>query len=101
MIFVYELVTILFEMKQNLLGLYGLLFIPTGRGTKAEYLFEPLVGSKHVGPGLGLIGDYTFYECGATSIDAMIDARYAYFFKAIMKLVQSIYIMAIGLVMYW
>lgn len=67
--------------EEDLLGIYGLLFIPTGRGTKAKYVFEPLVGSKHVGVGFGLIGDYTFYECGATSIDVMFDARYARFFK--------------------
>lgn len=67
--------------EEDLLGLYGLLFIPTGRGTKAEYIFEPIVGSKHVGLGLGLIADYTFYQCEATSIDFMLDARYARFFK--------------------
>lgn len=67
--------------EENLIGAYGLLFIPTGRGTKAEYVFEPLVGSKHVGLGFGFIGDYTLYECGATSVDLMFDARYARFFK--------------------
>lgn len=67
--------------EENLLGLYGLLFVPTGRGTRAKYVFEPLVGSKHVGVGVGLIADYTFYECGSTSIDLMLDARYARFFK--------------------
>ncbi len=60
---------------------YGLLFIPTGRGTKAEYLFEPLVGGNHVGLGLGFNGDYLMYDCGSTSIDLMLDIRYAYFFK--------------------
>lgn len=67
--------------EEDLLGLYGLLFVPTGKGTKSEYVFEPLVGSKHVGVGLGLIADYTFYECGSTSIDFLLDARYAHFFK--------------------
>jgi hypothetical protein len=62
-------------------GIYGLLFIPTGRGTKAEYLFEPLVGTKHVGLGLGFNGDYELYDCDVTSLDLMIDARYAYFLK--------------------
>ena len=68
--------------EDDLIGAYGLLFIPTGKGTKSEYLFEPIVGSKHVGLGFGLIGDYTLYECGAASIDLMFDARYARFFKA-------------------
>ena len=68
--------------EEDLLGIYGVVFAPTGRGTKAEYLFEPLVGSKHVGVGLGLNADYTFYECGSTSADIMVDARYARFFKA-------------------
>lgn len=67
--------------EDDIVGLYGLLFIPTGRGTQSKFVFEPLVGSKHVGVGVGLIADYTFYECGTTSIDLMLDARYARFFK--------------------
>jgi len=65
----------------NHAGLYGIVFVPTGRGTKAKYLFEPLVGSKHVGAGVGFNADYLIYECGSNSLDLMIDARYAYFFK--------------------
>lgn len=67
--------------EEDILGLYGVLFVPTGKGTKSQYVFEPLVGSKHVGIGAGLIADYTFYECGSTSIDFLLDARYARFFK--------------------
>ena len=62
-------------------SLYALLFIPTGRGTKAKYMFEPLVGGNHVGLGLGFNGDYRAYECDQTSVDLMCDVRYAYFFK--------------------
>ena len=62
-------------------GLYGLLFVPTGRGTKAKYLFEPLVGGNHVGAGVGVNADYAMYACDNYSLDFMLDARYAYFFK--------------------
>ncbi len=69
------------DEKNNHAGFYGQLFIPTGRGTKAKYVFEPLVGSNHVGLGAGFDADYAFYECGSTSWDFLIDARYAYFLK--------------------
>ena len=62
-------------------GIYGLVFAPTGKGTKAKYLFEPLVGSRHVGAGLGFNADALIYECDAYSVDLLVDARYAYFFK--------------------
>ena len=68
--------------EDNHAGLYGLLFAPTGRGTRAEYLFEPLVGSKHVGLGLGFNGDCQLSSCDCWSVDLLLDVRYAYFFKA-------------------
>ncbi len=69
------------QETNNHLGLYGLIFAPTGHGTKARYLFEPLVGSNHVGLGLGLNADYRAYQCENRSVDLMIDARYAYYLK--------------------
>lgn len=60
---------------------YGLIFVPTGRGTQSRYLFEPLVGGNHVGLGIGFNGDYLAYSCGSNSVDLMVDMRYAYFLK--------------------
>ena len=34
--------------------------IPAGRSPTAEYIFEPLVGSKHASFGVGFLGDYQF-----------------------------------------
>ena len=39
---------------------YGLVGVPTGRGSKAVYLFEPIVGSNHVQCGLGLNAEKSF-----------------------------------------
>lgn len=62
-------------------GIYALVFVPTGKGTKADYLFEPLVGSRHVGLGLGFNADALLYGNCDRTIDLMFDARYAHFFK--------------------
>lgn len=62
-------------------GIYALGFIPTGKGTKAKYLFEPLVGTKHAGVGVGINFDGLAYSCDSRSIDFMVDARYAHLFK--------------------
>lgn len=66
----------------NHFGIYGQVFAPTGQGTHAEYLFEPLVGGNHVGVGPGINADYRVYESDSSSLDLMIDLRYAYFFKS-------------------
>lgn len=62
-------------------GLYGIIFAPTGKGTKACSVFEPLVGGNHVGLGAGLNTDYRFYANEVCSLDLMADIRYAYFLK--------------------
>lgn len=61
--------------------IYGLLGIPTGKGSKARYLFEPLVGSKHVQLGLGTDGYWNIHEneCGAWSLRG--EAKYRYGFE--------------------
>lgn len=66
--------------EENHAGFYGQVFAPTGKGAKALYLFEPLVGGNHVGAGAGFNGDY-HYGADQVSIDFMTDIRYAYFFK--------------------
>ena len=40
--------------------IYGLIGIPTGHGSKAIYLFEPMVGSHHVQFGLGFNAEKSF-----------------------------------------
>lgn len=62
--------------------IYGLLGIPTGHGSKAIYLFEPLIGSKHAQLGFGTnlhwnIKDYNF---GSWSLFG--EAKYRYAFSA-------------------
>lgn len=65
-------------------GAYGILFVPTGNRSRAEYAFEPTIGSGkgHVGLGLGLNADYQICNSCNRSFVWMIDARYAYFLKA-------------------
>ena len=56
--------------------------IPTGKRPKSEFLFEPLVGSKHGSFGAGLNADAQIWECGNRSITWMVDVKYRYAFKA-------------------
>jgi len=62
--------------------IYGLLGIPTGRGSKARYLFEPLVGSNHVqlGGGTNVQWNIMEHDCGIWSL--LGEAKYRYAFKA-------------------
>ena len=59
---------------------YGLLGIPTNKGSKAHYLFEPLVGSKHVQLGLGTTGyaNLVDNDCGTLSLQGEVKYRYAF-----------------------
>jgi hypothetical protein len=61
--------------------IYGLLGIPTGKGSKARYLFEPLVGSNHVQLGVGAQGYWQIWEneCNAWSLRG--EAKYRYGFE--------------------
>ncbi len=44
--------------------IYALVGVPTGRGSQARYLFEPLVGSRHTQVGLGCNAEKSFGFCG-------------------------------------
>lgn len=59
---------------------YGLLGIPTGSGSKATYLFEPLIGSKHaqLGFGANMQWDIKNYKCGKWSLLSELKYRYAF-----------------------
>jgi hypothetical protein len=61
---------------------YGLLGLPTGKGSKGHYMFEPLVGSKHVQLGFGSTALWQAYEsdCGVVSLQG--EFKYRYGFKA-------------------
>ena len=55
---------------------YALVGIPTGQGSQAQYLFEPLVGSKHAQIGFG--GNLHYY---AGSIKFQAEAKWRYAFS--------------------
>lgn len=67
----------------NNLSIYVIGTIPAGRGPNAEYIFEPLVGSKHASIGVGLIGDYQFTFCGCDNAQftLMSDFNYRFVFN--------------------
>ena len=63
-------------------GAYFMIFAPAGHESKAQYLFEPTLGSGgHTGLGFGVTTDTRFWECDENSWAAMLEARYAYFLK--------------------
>ncbi len=61
---------------------YGLLGIPTGNGSKAKYLFEPLVGSKHVQLGLGTNAQWNIMVNDYGTFSLLGEAKYRYGFRA-------------------
>lgn len=62
--------------------MYGLVGIPTGEGSKAYNLFEPLVGSKHAQLGLGTDAQWNIMERDCWSWTLLGEAKYRYAFKA-------------------
>lgn len=59
--------------------------IPAGRRPTAEYIFEPLIGSRHGSFGVGFIADYNIDWCGCdddASLVLLTDFNYRYVFKA-------------------
>jgi hypothetical protein len=57
---------------------YGLIGIPTGKGSQARWLFEPLVGSKHTQLGLGATfsADIIITDCTVWAL--LAEAKYRY-----------------------
>ncbi len=68
---------------ENRIGLYAIGTIPAGRSPTAEFIFEPLVGSKHASAGVGFLADYQFNFCGCddSSLTLMTDFNYRFVFK--------------------
>ena len=70
--------------NDNRVGIYLIGTIPAGRTPTAEYIFEPLVGSKHWSIGAGFEGDYEVDWCGCdenSSLTLMTDFNYRYVFN--------------------
>lgn len=57
---------------------YALATIPTGERQESEYVFEPVVGTKHAAFGAGMEADWRLHECGEHTVTAMIDFKYRY-----------------------
>ncbi len=69
---------------ENRIGVYLIGTVPAGRSPTAEYIFEPLVGSKHASIGVGFLGDYEINWCGCgdeSSLVLMTDFNYRYVLK--------------------
>lgn len=67
----------------NLFGIYLIGTVPSGRKPTAEFIFEPLVGSRHASFGVGFHGDYQFNSCVCpeASVVLMTDFNYRYVFS--------------------
>lgn len=61
---------------------YGVLTIPTGNRPNADYLFEPLVGSKHASLGAGLNAGYILCDSNQGSLSVLTDLKYRYSLSA-------------------
>lgn len=68
--------------EQNHIGIYGVASAPTGKGSHALFLFEPLVGSNHASVGAGLNGDVNLYEDCNKNLNFMFDVKYRYVLRA-------------------
>lgn len=64
--------------NQDHLGIYFVATAPTGCRTRNEFLFEPVVGTRHGSVGVGFNGDYTVWECGNQGVTWMADFKYRF-----------------------
>lgn len=62
----------------NYWDIYGLLGIPTGKASKAVFLFEPLVGSKHVQLGLGTDFACVLNKSNCNSLSLLGELKWRY-----------------------
>ena len=62
---------------------YFVFTIPTGKRSNNQYLFQPVVGSKHLSFGLGLNGEYVYCENSNTyDLSFLWDLKYHYVVRA-------------------
>lgn len=75
-----KLIRTIGDSEKHHVDVYGLLGIPTCIGSRARYLFEPLVGSRHAQLGLGMSGRREVYEgeCNALSFQGEVKWRYGF-----------------------
>jgi len=59
-------------------GLYFVATAPTGCSSRNEFLFEPIVGSRHGSVGVGFNGDYTIWDCEYQAVHLMADLKYRF-----------------------
>ena len=59
-------------------GLYFVATAPTGCRSRNEFLFEPIVGSRHGSVGVGFNGDYTIWDCECQAVHLMADLKYRF-----------------------
>lgn len=67
---------------QSHVGLYVNAVAPTGHRERSRYLFEPIVGRKHAGVGIGLNADWSIINDCDSQLDFMLDAKYTYYLRA-------------------
>ncbi len=61
---------------------YAVGTIPTGNRPQSDFVFEPLVGTKHGSIGVGFNGDYDYSRWDESSIAFLVDVKYRYVFGA-------------------
>ncbi|NRB21357.1 hypothetical protein HRU45_01285 [Candidatus Dependentiae bacterium] len=67
---------------ENHFGLYTLATIPTGKKENIEYLFEPIIGSRHASFGVGLFADFGGWINDDHFLNWMTTCDYRYVFSA-------------------
>lgn len=63
-------------------GLYFVATAPTGRRTRGDHVFEPILGTRHGSAGIGVNTDIDLWRCGDHDLRWMSDLKYRYVFKA-------------------
>jgi hypothetical protein len=68
---------------KGIAGVYVIGTVPTGDAMNAEYIFEPIVGTRNGSIGAGIEGDWRFWcnSCGDRNLTVLFDANYRYAFK--------------------
>lgn len=77
----------LYCLQNSYSNIYGVVTIPTGTYPTSEFLFEPLVGSRHTSLGAGVNSGFNLienYKSGnlCNKISLLIDLKYRYSFGA-------------------
>ena len=70
--------------EKNHISPYLVATIPTGKRQRSEFIFEPLVGSKHTSLGIGVNGEYDIFSSDDEEfgISWLSDFKYRYVFSS-------------------